>query len=190
MSGHSKWSTIKRQKGVADVKRGALFSKLAKAITLAAKEGGIDDPNLNAKLRLALDKAKAANMPNDNIQRAIKAGSKGGEGINLEELILEGYGPSGVAVMLSVVTDNRNRTIPEIRRIFSEHQGSLGEQGSASYVFSPDPQNPVFTVPIADEKFARQVLALVESLDENEDVNEVWANYEIADELLNKITES
>jgi len=190
VSGHSKWSTIKRQKGVADVKRGAEFSKLSRVITLAAKEGKSLDPDLNFKLRFAIDKAHSANMPHDNIQRAIKAGGEAGEGVNLEELTLEGYGPSGVAVMLLVLTDNRNRTVPEIRRIFSEHQGSLGEKGCTAYVFSPEPQNPIFSVSINDEKVAKQVLTLVEKLEEHDDVSEIWSNFEIPDDMMQKISDS
>lgn len=189
MSGHSKWSQIKRAKGVADVKKGALFSKLAKAISLVVREGGSGDPDLNAKLRFAIEKAKASNMPNDNVQRAIQSGLGAAAGQGLEEIILEGYGPSGVAVMCRVVTDNRNRTFPEVRRIFQDHGGSLGEKGSAAYIFNPDPQNPIFTVPLADEKAAKQILALIDDLENHDDVNEVWSNFDISDEILQRVTD-
>jgi len=151
---------------------------------MAAKEGKSVDPDLNFKLRFVIDKARSANMPHDNIQRAISAGGEAGEGANLEELTLEGYGPSGVAVMLSVLTDNRNRTVPEIRRIFFEHQGNLGEKGCTAYVFLPDPQNPIFTVPVTDEKMAKQVLTLVEQLEEHDDVSEVFANFDIPEKIM------
>ena len=179
MSGHSKWSTIKRAKGVTDVARGKTFSKLSRVITLAAKKGGTD-PDLNPTLRTAVDKAHSYNMPKENIQRAIGAASST---LALEEAVYEGYGPSGVAFMVKVLTDNRNRTLPEIRRIFEMHGGKLGEAGSAAYVFT-DPENPTFMVPVTDVGSAKQVLTLAESLDEHEDVQEVFSNFDIPEELL------
>lgn len=134
MSGHSKWSTIKRKKGKTDAVRGKLFSKLSKEIMSAAKIGG-GDPDANPRLRLAIDKAKAANMPNDNIKRAVAKGAGGGDEANLEAITYEGYGPSGVAVMVDVLTDNKNRAISEIRNIFSKCGGNLGEAGCVSWVF-------------------------------------------------------
>lgn len=136
MSGHSKWATIKHQKGAADAKRGQLFTKLSREIILAAKEGG-PDPAMNARLRLAVQKAKDASMPNDNIERAIKKGSGQLEGESLLELTLEGYGPGGVAVLVQAVTDNRNRTIQEVRHFFSKSGGSMGEAGCVAWIFDP-----------------------------------------------------
>lgn len=135
MSGHSKWSTIKRQKGTADVKRGFLFSKLARAITLAAKEG--TDPEANPKLRLAVERAKQANMPKDNIERALKRAQGALKGGKLEEVIFEGYCPGGVAIMIQTATDNRQRTASEVKHILESAGGSLGEKGCVSYLFEP-----------------------------------------------------
>lgn len=179
MSGHSKWSTIKRAKGATDVARGKTFSKLSRVITLAVKKGGTD-PDLNPTLRTAVEKAHSYNMPKENIQRAIGAASSAQ---SLEEAVYEGYGPSGVAFMVKVLTDNRNRTLPEIRRIFELHSGKMGEAGSAAYLFA-DPENPNFTVPITDPDLAQKVLALANALDEQEDVQEVFSNFDIPDELL------
>jgi YebC/PmpR family DNA-binding regulatory protein len=134
MSGHSKWSTIKRKKGAADAKRGKLFTKLIKEITIAAREGG-GDPNANPRLRLAVDNAKAANMPSENIDRAIKKATGELEGVIFLELTYEGYGPGGIAVLISVATDNKNRTVAEVRHIFSKYGGSLGESGSVAWMF-------------------------------------------------------
>jgi YebC/PmpR family DNA-binding regulatory protein len=135
MSGHSKWSTIKRKKGAADAKRGQVFTKMAKMITAVAKQGG-GDPETNFKLRLAIDKAKSVNMPADNIKRAVKRGT--GEltdGMQIEEMVYEAYGPGGVALMIEVVTDNKNRTLSEIKHILSENNGRLGEAGSVKWMF-------------------------------------------------------
>ncbi len=134
MSGHSKWSTIKRKKGAADAKRGKLFTKLIREIATAAGIAG-GDPDANPRLRLAIDKARGANMPKDNIERAIKKGTGEGEGERFEEVTYEGYGPGGVAVMLRTLTDNRNRTVGEIRHAFTKHGGNLGEAGCVAYLF-------------------------------------------------------
>ena len=134
MSGHSKWSTIKRKKGANDAKRGAIFTRLSKDIALAAREGG-DDPDMNSALRLAIKKAKSSNMPSSNIERAIKKGTGQLEGVNYESHLYEGYGPHGVAIMMEVMTDNKNRTIPEIRHIMSKNSGNLGESGCVSWIF-------------------------------------------------------
>jgi len=133
MSGHSKWSTIKRKKGAADAKRGALFTKLAREIQIAAREGA--DPEMNFKLRLVIDKARSDNMPKDNIERAIRRGAGLEKGEALEEVMYEGYGPHGVAVLTHVVTDNRNRAVAELRHLFSRVGGSLGEQGCVAWQF-------------------------------------------------------
>jgi len=134
MSGHSKWSTIKRKKGAADAKRGKVFTKIIKEIMVAARIGG-GDINSNSRLRTAVLGAKAENMPRDNIDRAIKKGTGELEGVNYEELNYEGYGPGGVAMMLEVLTDNKNRTVADVRHIFSKQNGNLGEAGCVSWMF-------------------------------------------------------
>jgi len=132
MSGHSKWSTIKRKKGVADAKRGAIFTRLAKEITIASRDGG--DPDTNFRLRLAVDKARAENMPKDNIERAIKKGSgEDKDGTVFEEVTFEGYGPHGSALMVTCVTDNRNRTVPDMRHAFSKSGGTMAEPGAVGW---------------------------------------------------------
>ena len=134
MSGHSKWSTIKRKKGKADAAKGVVFTKLAREIIVAARAGG-GNPEGNFRLRIAIANAKNANMPNDNIKRAIDKGAGGGEGANYEELTYEGYGPGGAAVIVKAMTDNRNRTAGEIRHIFSKNGGNMGETGCVSWMF-------------------------------------------------------
>ncbi len=249
MSGHSKWSTIKRKKGAQDAKRGVLFSKLIKEITVAAKMGG-DDLTSNPRLRTAIAKAKENNMPNDNIERAIKKGSGGLDGIVYEEVRYEGYGPGGVAIMIDCLTDNKNRTTPEIRTIFSKNGGNLGETGSVSYLFerkgmlivesgqtteeemietlidhgvedikteekniviitgaenyndiydiikqknlnliySEITQIPATTISL-DEKRASQCLNLIELLENQDDVQNVYSNYDISYDIMKKISE-
>ncbi|WP_273845225.1 YebC/PmpR family DNA-binding transcriptional regulator [Rubrobacter calidifluminis] len=248
MSGHSKWSTIKRKKGAQDAKRGALFGKLSRAITVAAREGG-GDPGANPALALAVQKAKDANMPNDNIQRAIDKGTgAGSEAEAYERITYEGYAPGGVAVLVEVLTDNRNRAASDVRYIFSKHGGKLGTTGSVSYLFerkgvilvpresvdedrlmeaalevgaedvevqendyrilttpedfarvrdglreagieiedaqlTMEPQN---TVPL-DPSTARQTLRLIDALEENDDVQEVHANFDISDEVMAEV---
>jgi YebC/PmpR family DNA-binding regulatory protein len=134
MSGHSKWSTIKRKKGAADAKRGKIFTKLIRESATAAKMGG-GDPDANPRLRLAIDKARSANMPKDNIQRAIQKGIGGAEDASYEEVIYEGYGPGGTAVLLEALTDNRKRTVSEVRHVFSKNGGHLGSAGCVAYLF-------------------------------------------------------
>jgi len=135
MSGHSHWATIKRKKGAADAKKGKIFTRLAREIVLAAREGG-SDPSMNVRLELAIDKAKAANMPKDSIDRAIKRGTgEDKEGEDFEEIIYEGYAPHGVALMIECVTENRNRTVAELRHILSRSGGSVGDPGSVSWQF-------------------------------------------------------
>lgn len=136
MSGHSKWHTIKHKKGALDAKRGKLFTKLIKEITVAARSGGSGDPTTNARLRKAITDAKAANMPNDTIDRATKRGTGELDGVNYEEISYEGYGPNGVAIMIDVMTDNRNRTVSEIRHLLSKNGGNLGESGSVAWMFN------------------------------------------------------
>jgi transcriptional/translational regulatory protein YebC/TACO1 len=133
MSGHSKWSTIKRKKGAADAKRGQVFTRLAREISIAARQGG-GDPNANTRLRIVIDKARAQNMPKDNIERAIQRGTgEGKEGGGLEEVIYEGYAPHGIALLVECVTDNRNRAVAEIRHVLTRYGGSMGETGSVSF---------------------------------------------------------
>src|SRR5271165_4302726 len=135
MSGHSKWASIKHKKAVVDARRGQQFTKLARAITVAAKEGG-GDPDANAALATAVQKAKDASMPKDNIERAIAKGAgTGGDADNIETVVYEGYGPGGVAVLVEALTDNRNRTGADVRHLFSKNGGSLGEPGSVAYLF-------------------------------------------------------
>ncbi|HUG56434.1 MAG TPA: YebC/PmpR family DNA-binding transcriptional regulator [Candidatus Limnocylindrales bacterium] len=134
MSGHSKWSQIKRQKGAADAKRGILFTKVSRELTLAAREGG-PDPDANFRLRLAVERARGANMPHANIQRAIDRAAGGGDGAQLESVVYEGYGPGGVSLMVEAATDNRNRTASEIRSAFTKGGGKLGESGSVQWLF-------------------------------------------------------
>ena len=134
MSGHSKWSSIKRQKGVADAQRGQLFTRLSKEIILAAKQGG-PDPGANFRLRLAVQKAKDNNMPAENIDRAIKRATGGGDGAELFEVTYEGYGPAGTAVIVEAATDNKNRTVAEVRNVFTRAGGNLGENGSVAWNF-------------------------------------------------------
>jgi YebC/PmpR family DNA-binding regulatory protein len=134
MSGHNKWSSIKHKKGAVDAKRGKIFTKLIKEITVAAKLGG-GDPDGNPRLRTAVDKAKAENMPKDNIERAIKKGTGELEGVTYEEITYEGYGPGGVAVLVEVMTDNRNRSVSDVRSIFTKCNGNMGETGCVSWMF-------------------------------------------------------
>jgi YebC/PmpR family DNA-binding regulatory protein len=135
MSGHSKWHTIKHKKGALDAKRGKIFTKLIKEITVAARTGGSGDPDANPRLRKAISDAKAQNMPNDTIERAIKRGTGEIEGASYDEVVYEGYGPNGVAVMIEAMTDNRNRTVAEIRHLFTKNGGNLGESGSVAWMF-------------------------------------------------------
>jgi YebC/PmpR family DNA-binding regulatory protein len=136
MSGHSKWSTIKRQKGVADAKRGALFTKVAREISVAARQGG-GDPDANYRLRLAIEKARSVNMPADNIKRTVEKATGGGEAEQFEEIVYEGYGPGGVAVLVEAQTDNRNRTAAEVRSMFTKAGGQLAGSGAVAWQFEP-----------------------------------------------------
>ena len=144
MSGHSKWSTIKRKKGAIDAKRSKIFTKIVKEITIAARMGG-GDPNANPRLRRAVDLAKASNFPGDNIARAIKKGTGELEGVNYEDIIYEGVGPGGALFLLEVTTDNRNRTAAEVRTAFSKHDGSLGASGSSAWAFE---QKGIIKIPL------------------------------------------
>lgn len=240
MSGHSKWHTIKHKKGALDAKRGKIFTKLIKEITVAARTGGSGDIDSNARLRKAVQDAKGQNMPNDTIDRAIKRGTGEIEGVNYDEITYEGYGPNGVAVLIETMTDNRNRTVAEIRHLFSKNGGNLGEAGSVAWMFekkgyivvdkaakseeelfeiaieagADDMQDEgdvfeIFTVPDAFDGVleavkaagiepqaaevsmipqnyiklegadAKQMMKLYDALDDNDDVQKVYANFDI-----------
>jgi YebC/PmpR family DNA-binding regulatory protein len=135
MSGHSKWHQIRRQKGVNDAKRGQIFTRLGREIVVAVREGGGGDPDANFRLRMAVQRARAANMPLDNIERTIKRAVGGGEGSNLEEIQYEGYAPGGAAILIHAMTDNRNRTAAEVRSVFNKNGGNLGESGCVDWIF-------------------------------------------------------
>jgi YebC/PmpR family DNA-binding regulatory protein len=249
MAGHSKWSKVKRFKGAIDAKRGKIFSKLSKEISIAAKSGG-GDPNGNPRLRSAILAARAASMPGDNIERAIKRGTgEGTEAQHFDEIIYEGYAPAGVAVIVEAATDNKNRTAAEIRSIFTKNHGNLASTGSVSYMFhrkgqivvprssmaedkifelaleagaeeltneeeayvittAPDQlyavaealknasvtiESQKFTfipdtiITVGDETVAHQVLRLCDALEDDDDVQNVYSNLEIADEVLAKL---
>ena len=179
MSGHSKWSTIKRKKAAEDAKRGKIFTRLAREITLAAREGG-GDPEANVRLRLAIERAKAANMPKDNIERAIKRGTgEDKEGGNFEEVYYEGYAPHGVALMIYCVTDNRNRTVSDVRHILSRHGGSLGESGSVAWQFN---RMAYFSIPAEghdpDQIFELAVEGGADDVKFDDDIIEIFAPVE------------
>jgi YebC/PmpR family DNA-binding regulatory protein len=249
MSGHSKWATIKRKKGAIDAKRGKVFTKLIKEITVAARLGG-GDPSGNPRLRSAIAAAKEENMPKDNIDRAIKKGTGELEGVVYDEITYEGYGPGGVAVLVECMTDNKVRTVADIRHAFSKSGGNMGESGCVAWMFhkkgamtidkssieedslleialeagaedvaveendyqvltAPEdfaevqeklakkgvhflsaginmiPQN---TIEITEEKTAQQILALLERLEDHDDVQNVYANFDIPDEIMEKIS--
>jgi YebC/PmpR family DNA-binding regulatory protein len=249
MSGHSKWSSIKHKKGAADAKRGQLFTKLTRALIVAAKDGG-PDPAANLALQNAIEKARAASMPKDNIERAIARGSgTGADAAAYEHISYEGYGPGGVAVYADVLTDNRNRTAGEIRHVFARHDGNLAESGAVAWLFerkgvvlvdraatdedeltlaaadagaedvaeegssfevtcAPEDLGavraaleaagiavtdaevtmlPKTTVEIDDESVARKVLKLIDGLEENDDVQDVYANFDIPEHVLEAV---
>ena len=173
MSGHSKWATIKRKKAATDQARGKLFSKYIKEITIAARQGG-GDVDTNPRLRTAIGAAKAVNMPAGNIDRAVKRGTGEGDGVNYEEIQYEGYGPSGVAILVEIATDNRNRTAGDIRHIFTKHGGNLSEAGSVSYMFKPRGVIAIDKSAVAEE--ALMELALDAGAD---DVSSEGEGYEV-----------
>lgn len=178
MAGHSKWHNIQKRKGVQDAKRSKIFTATARMIIQAVKKSGITNPDENPSLRLALDKARAVNMPSDNIARAIARGAgKSDEGRSLEEILYEGYGPYGVGILASVLTDNKQRTSSEIRFLLSSHGGSLAGPGAASYLFTKNETEYTATIPI--ELTAEQMeslLALIDELEAHDDVDGVWHN--------------
>src|SRR5215210_7495638 len=169
MSGHSKWHTIKHKKGALDGKRGKIFTKMIKEITVATRTGASGDVDSNARLRKAVSDAKAANMPNDTIDRAIKRGMGEGEGANYDEVTYEGYGPNGVAVMVEAMTDNRNRTVAEIRHIFSKNGGNMGEAGSVGWMFDKAAKSE-------DELFEIAVGAGADDMQDEGDVFEIFTS--------------
>lgn len=175
MSGHNKWSQIKRQKGVSDAKKSQAFSKLARIITLAAKKG--DKPDTNAELRAAIDKARQANMPLDNIERAIKKASGTGEGSQLEQLRFEAYGPGGVAIVMEGITDSRNRTVAEIKHLLNQLNAKWAENGSVTWAFEHTKEGwvPKNTMEINDQD-GEALTKLLDALDDHDDIQEVYTN--------------
>ena len=178
MSGHSKWSTIKHKKGAADVKRGKLFSQLSKAITVSVRESSNGNPDSNPALRLAVEKARGANMPSESIKRAINRGLGEGSSGRLEEVVYEGYGPMGVGILAVARTDNRQRTGSEVRYIFDRNGGSLGQPGSAGYLFEKTGNEVKVKVPmpISDERGMAEIEDLILALEENDDIEDVFTN--------------
>jgi len=176
MSGHSKWSTIKHKKAVTDAKRGKLFGKLGKTISIAAREKG-GDPSMNPRLRMAIDSAQTANMPKENIERAIKKGTGELEGVKLEEITLEVYGPDGIAILVEAITDNKNRTLSEIKKLLSGHNAKLVPEGSAKWAFAKSENEWVATSPMDVSAEQRTKLEkLFDALDEHDDVQEIYSN--------------
>ena len=187
MSGHSKWHSIKHQKGAADAKRGKIFTRLAREVTVAARDGG-GDPDMNARLRKAVTDAKAANMPNDNIDRAIKRGTGEIEGVSFDEITYEAYGPGGVAILIETMTDNRNRTVAELRHLLSKNNGNLGESGSVSWMFD----RMGFIVVGKDQKtedelFDIAIEAGAKDLKEDEGHFEIFTDQDSFDDVKNAV---
>ena len=183
MAKHSKWDNIKRVKEVKDAKRSKIFSKISRLIMVAAKQGG-GDPDSNPNLRLAVEKAREARMPNENIDKAIRKGTgEGSEGSNFSEAVYEGFGPNGEAFYIRALTDNRNRTVSEVRNVFNKFAGSLGGAGSTSYIFLPDPTKPSYTVELSDLRYADKLTNLIDELEENDDIQEVYFNFVLPPQL-------
>lgn len=176
MSGHSKWSTIKHKKALTDAKKSKVFSKISSLITIAARRGG--DPDKNPTLRAIMEKAREVNLPKDNIERAIKRGIGEIAGVRLEEVTYGAFGPGGVAILISAITDNKNRTLAEIKKIFQEHNAKLAELNSIQWLFHREgadwaPNNPV---KIEDKNVKKELEALYEALDDEQDINEIYDN--------------
>lgn len=183
MSGHSKWSKIKHQKAATDVKKGKVFSLLSRQITLAVREGKSGDPGDNPRLRMVMDKAREANLPKENVQRAIERGLGKGTSGTFSEVVVEGYGPSGVAIMVTALTDNQNRTKSELRQILERHGGSTGEPGSVAYVFAGTATGEAsYTMPVTGGD-AVVVQRLLDALDEHDDVQQVRHNAQLPEEV-------
>jgi len=176
MSGHSKWSNIKNKKGVADIKKGKVFSEIGKQIRLAVKASKSGDPIFNPNLRLALDKARSANMPKENIERAIDRGLGKGKGGEIQEVVYEGYGPGGAGIVVIAHTDNHQRTAGEIRFLFSRAGGSLGSPHSAMYLFTHvgEEYTVAIPTPIEDAQLQGQLQSLIDALRDNQDVEDVY----------------
>ena len=188
MSGHSKWHTIKHKKGALDAKRGKIFTKLIKEITVAARTGGSGDVDSNARLRKVVNDAKGQNMPNDTIDRAIKRGTGELEGVSYDEVMYEGYGPNGVAVMVEGLTDNRNRTVAEIRHIFSKNGGNMGESGSVAWMF--DKKGYIVGDKAAkseEELFEIAIEAGADDMQDDGDVFEIYTAPDAFDAVLEAI---
>ena len=186
MSGHSKWHSIKHQKGVADAKRGQLFTKLTREIIIAAREGG-GNPEMNFRLRLAVQKARDSNMPMDNIDRAIKKGTGELEGGSLTEITLEGYGPSGTAILVNALSDNRNRTIQEVRSVFTRHGSSLGENGCVAWLFD---SKGVITIKAETLNADELALTSIDAGAEDVKVENGYVEVYTAPEEMEKVRES
>jgi YebC/PmpR family DNA-binding regulatory protein len=186
MSGHSKWSTIKRQKGVTDARRGQLFTKLAREIMVAVREGGAS-PEGNFRLRLVVQKARDNNMPLDNIERAIKKGSGQAEGASLVEMVFEGYGPGGTAILAEALSDNRNRVLQEVRHIFSKHGGNLGESGCVAWLFD---SRGVISVETGDMDAEELALQAIDAGAEDVKVEKSYVEIYTAPEELEKVREA
>jgi YebC/PmpR family DNA-binding regulatory protein len=186
MSGHSKWAQIKRQKGVADARRGQLFTKLAREIIVAVREGG-SNPDANFRLRLAIQRARDSSMPMDNIERAIKRGSGQTEGASLVEMVLEGYGPSGAAIMVKALSDNRNRTVQDVRNIFSRHGGNLGESGCVAWLFD---SRGVITVDTGDLNAEELALGAIDAGAEDVKIETNYIEVYTKPEELEKVREA
>lgn len=188
MSGHSKWHTIKHKKGALDAKRGKIFTKLIKEITVAARTGGSGDVDSNARLRKVVTDAKGQNMPNDTIDRAIKRGTGELEGVSYDEVMYEGYGPNGVAVMVEGLTDNRNRTVAEIRHIFSKNGGNMGESGSVAWMFDKKGYIVVDKAAKSEEElFEIAIEAGADDMQDEGDVFEIYTAPDAFDAVLEAI---
>lgn len=176
MSGHSHWAGIKHKKELTDKKRGKIFSKVAKMIAVAARKGG--DPEMNPALRLAIEQAKSVNMPKENIERAIKKGTGEDKTGLLEEVTYEAYGPNGTPLIIETITDNRNRTLAEIKCILNNFNSKLAETGSVRYLFDKKGEDwvPKYSIEVTDEKLKEQLIKLFEALDEQDDVKEIYSN--------------
>jgi len=189
MSGHSKWSTIKRKKGANDAKRGKMFTKLIREITVAARDGGADEGS-NIRLRTAVQNARAANMPMSTVERAVKRGSGQEEGTSFDEGLYEGYGPGGVAIMVETLTDNKNRTVSEVRHIFSKHGGNLAESGAVSWMFEQKGTLEVAKGVISEDNLLMVILdAGAEDIQDGDDVHELVSDvssFEVVKKVLEK----
>lgn len=190
MSGHSKWSTIKRKKGAEDAKRSKIFTRLAREIVTAVREGGGGDPEFNPRLRLAIDKAKGANMPKDNIERAIKKGSgEGDDGVQFEEIIYEGYGPGGIAIIVETVTDNRNRTLAEVKHSFNRSNGSLATSNAVLWQFDQKGYIQLAEGADFDEVFLIAAEAGAEDVVEEEGIINIYTPREELFNVANTLSE-